>query len=62
MERVRRGGAVVLLPGLLPPGEIPLLGNIAVTRELQWRGAFRFDTAHDRRVASKVLLDLRTHA
>lgn len=91
VERVRRGGTVVLL-GLLPPGEVPLLGNIAVTRELDLRGAFRFDTefdealtllagdlpvdaivthtfplaesraafdlAHDRTVASKVLLDL----
>ncbi|MER6953984.1 L-idonate 5-dehydrogenase [Streptomyces sp. NPDC000618] len=91
VERVRRGGAVVLL-GLLPPGEVPLLGNLAVTRELELRGAFRFDAefdeaiallaqglpvdaivthtfplaearaafdiAHDRTVASKVLLDL----
>ncbi|MFE2211096.1 L-idonate 5-dehydrogenase [Streptomyces canus] len=91
VERVRRGGTVVLL-GLLPPGEVPLLGNITVTRELELRGAFRFDTefdeaigllaeglpvdavvthtfplaesraafdiAHDRTVASKVLLDL----
>lgn len=91
VERVRRGGTVVLL-GLLPPGEVPLLGNIAVTRELELRGAFRFDSefdeaidllarglpvgaivthtfplaeahaafdiAHDRAVASKVLLDL----
>ncbi|MEE1799345.1 L-idonate 5-dehydrogenase [Streptomyces sp. JV176] len=91
VERVRRGGTVVLL-GLLPPGEVPLLGNIAVTRELNLRGAFRFDAefdeaitllaqglpvdaivthtfpladahaafdiAHDRAVASKVLLDL----
>ncbi|MEV6175035.1 L-idonate 5-dehydrogenase [Streptomyces sp. NPDC051954] len=89
VERVRRGGTVVLL-GLLPPGEVPLLGNIAVTRELDLRGAFRFDSefdeaidllaqglpvdaivthtfplaearaafdiAHDRNVASKVLL------
>ena len=92
VEKVRRGGTVVLL-GLLPPGEVPLLGNIAVTRERDLRGAFRFDTefdaaidlladelpvdanvthtfplaearaafdiAHDRSVASKVLLDLR---
>ncbi|MER6010883.1 L-idonate 5-dehydrogenase [Streptomyces bluensis] len=43
VERVRRGGTVVLL-GLLPPGEVPLLGNVAVTRELDLRGAFRFDT------------------
>ncbi|KUN89230.1 L-idonate 5-dehydrogenase [Streptomyces griseoruber] len=91
VERVRRGGTVVLL-GLLPPGEVPLLGNLAVTRELELRGAFRFDgefdaaigllagglpvdaivthtfpltecrtafdLAHDRSVASKVLLDL----
>lgn len=91
VERVRRGGTVVLL-GLLPPGEVPLLGNVTVTRELDLRGAFRFDTefdeaitllaeglpvdaivthtfplaesraafdiAHDRTVASKVLLDL----
>ncbi|MEV2210475.1 L-idonate 5-dehydrogenase [Streptomyces sp. NPDC050997] len=91
VERVRRGGTVVLL-GLLPPGEVPVLGNIAVTRELELRGAFRFDSefdeaigllaqglpvdaivthtfplaearaafdiAHDRSVASKVLLDL----
>ncbi|MGW0581381.1 zinc-binding dehydrogenase, partial [Streptomyces sp. NPDC002920] len=91
VERTRRGGTVVLL-GLLPPGEVPLLGNIAVTRELELRGAFRFDTefdeaiellagplpvdavvthayplaearaafdiAHDRALASKVLLDL----
>ncbi len=78
--------------GLLPPREVPLLGNVAVTRELELRGAFRFDTefdeaitllarglpvdaiethtfplsesraafdiAHDRAMASKVLLDL----
>uniref|UniRef100_UPI000B2866ED zinc-binding dehydrogenase n=1 Tax=Streptomyces scabiei TaxID=1930 RepID=UPI000B2866ED len=91
VERVRRGGVVVML-GLLPPGEIGLLGNVAVTRELELRGSFRFDTefdealsllaqglpvdavvthtfplersvaafdtAQDRTVASKVLLDL----
>ena len=73
-------------------GEIGLLGNVAVTRELELRGSFRFDTefdealsllaqglpvdpvvthtfplersvaafetARDRTVASKVLLDL----
>ena len=33
--------------GLLPPGEIPLLGSIAVTRELGLRGAFRFDSEVD---------------
>ncbi|MGW6542377.1 hypothetical protein ACWGBH_05900 [Streptomyces massasporeus] len=80
--------------GPLPHGEIPLPGNIAVTRALRLRGAFRFDTgfdesigvlarglpveaivthtfslaesraafgtAHDRTIASKALLDLRT--
>ncbi|MFF3334857.1 L-idonate 5-dehydrogenase [Streptomyces sp. NPDC002888] len=46
VERVRRGGTVVLL-GLLPPGEVGLLGNVTVTRELELRGAFRFDTEFD---------------
>ncbi|MET2716152.1 L-idonate 5-dehydrogenase [Streptomyces harbinensis] len=46
VERTRRGGTVVLL-GLLPPGEIGLLGNVTVTRELDLRGAFRFDTEFD---------------
>jgi L-idonate 5-dehydrogenase len=46
VERTRRGGTVVLL-GLLPPGEVGLLGNVAVTRELDLRGAFRFDTEFD---------------
>ncbi|MEE1760427.1 L-idonate 5-dehydrogenase [Streptomyces sp. SP18BB07] len=95
VERARRGGTVVML-GLLPPGEIGLLGNVAVTRELELRGSFRFDTefdealsllaqglpvdpvvthtfplersvaafetARDRTVASKVLLDLTDRA
>jgi L-idonate 5-dehydrogenase len=38
---VRRGGRLVLL-GLLPPGEVPFPGNLAVTGELDIRGAFRF--------------------
>jgi L-idonate 5-dehydrogenase len=46
VERVHRGGTVVLL-GLLPPGETGLLGNVVVTRELELRGAFRFDTEFD---------------
>ncbi|MEU1462818.1 L-idonate 5-dehydrogenase [Streptomyces sp. NPDC005727] len=50
VERVRRGGTVVLL-GLLPPGEVGLLGNVAVTRELELRGAFRFDTEFDEALA-----------
>ncbi|MDX3548548.1 hypothetical protein [Streptomyces europaeiscabiei] len=33
--------------GLLPPGETPLLGNIAVTPELGLRGAFPFDSEVD---------------
>jgi L-idonate 5-dehydrogenase len=91
VRKVRRRGTVVLL-GLLPPGETPFLGNVAVTREITMVGAFRFDhefdealallddripvepiithsfplieatsafeLAGDRRVASKVLLDL----
>lgn len=50
VERVRRGGTVVLL-GLLPPGEVGLLGNVTVTRELDLRGAFRFDTEFDEALA-----------
>ena len=43
VNRVARGGTVVLL-GLLPPGDTPVPGNVMVTRELNVRGAFRFDT------------------
>jgi L-idonate 5-dehydrogenase len=50
VERARRGGTVVLL-GLLPPGEVGLLGNVAVTRELELRGAFRFDAEFDEALA-----------
>jgi L-idonate 5-dehydrogenase len=39
---VRRGGRLVML-GLLPPGTVPYPGNLVVTRELDVRGAFRFD-------------------
>jgi L-idonate 5-dehydrogenase len=46
VRQVRRGGTVVLL-GLLPPGETGFLGNLAVTRELTLRGAFRFDHEFD---------------
>lgn len=50
VERARRSGTVVLL-GLLPPGEVGLLGNVAVTRELELRGAFRFDAEFDEALA-----------
>ncbi|MEU9155902.1 L-idonate 5-dehydrogenase [Streptomyces sp. NPDC048417] len=46
VQRVRRGGTVVLL-GLLPPGETGFLGNVVVTREITLRGAFRFDHEFD---------------
>lgn len=39
---IRRGGTIVLL-GMLPPGEVAFAGNVAVTRELDIRGSFRFD-------------------
>lgn len=39
---VRRGGVVVLL-GMLPPGEVAFAGNVGVTKELDVRGSFRFD-------------------
>jgi len=38
---VRRGGTVVLL-GMLPP-QVAFAGSLAVTRELDIRGSFRFD-------------------
>ncbi|MEY9834917.1 L-idonate 5-dehydrogenase [Streptacidiphilus sp. EB103A] len=46
LQRVRRGGTVVLL-GLLPPGETGFMGNLVVTREITMRGAFRFDREFD---------------
>ncbi|WP_230596591.1 MULTISPECIES: L-idonate 5-dehydrogenase [Nocardiaceae] len=47
---VRRGGRVVQL-GLLPPGTIPLLGNLLVTREIELVGAFRFGSEFDTALA-----------
>ncbi|GGJ02035.1 L-idonate 5-dehydrogenase [Streptomyces brasiliensis] len=38
----RRGGVVVQL-GMLPPGQSPFAGNLVVSREIELRGAFRFD-------------------
>jgi L-idonate 5-dehydrogenase len=38
--------------GLLPPGEVGLLGNLVVTREIQLRGAFRFDREFDTALAA----------
>lgn len=43
MRTVRRGGRVVQL-GILPQGLTGLLGNLLVTKELELRGSFRFDT------------------
>lgn len=43
-------GVVVPL-GLLPPGTTGLLGNLVVTREIELRGAFRFDTEFDNAIA-----------
>ncbi|MFF7973043.1 alcohol dehydrogenase catalytic domain-containing protein [Streptomyces sp. NPDC007905] len=46
LRLVRRGGVVVQL-GMLPPGQTPFAGNLAVSREIELRGAFRFDTEFD---------------
>ncbi|GHE95784.1 L-idonate 5-dehydrogenase [Streptomyces spiralis] len=46
LRLVRRGGVVVQL-GMLPPGRSPFAGNLVVSRELELRGAFRFDTEFD---------------
>ncbi|NYI07359.1 L-idonate 5-dehydrogenase [Allostreptomyces psammosilenae] len=46
LRRVRRGGTVVQL-GMLPPGSVPFAGNLLVSREIDLRGAFRFDDEFD---------------
>ncbi|MFI8242033.1 L-idonate 5-dehydrogenase [Streptomyces sp. NPDC085866] len=46
LRLVRRGGVVVQL-GMLPPGRCPFPGNLLVSREIELRGAFRFDTEFD---------------
>ncbi|MGW7719147.1 L-idonate 5-dehydrogenase [Streptomyces chartreusis] len=46
LRLVRRGGVVVQL-GMLPPGHSPFAGNLVVIREIELRGAFRFDTEFD---------------
>lgn len=46
LRRVRRGGVVVQL-GMLPPGRSPFAGNLLVSREIELRGAFRFDAEFD---------------
>lgn len=46
LRLVRRGGVVVQL-GMLPPGRVPFAGNLVVSREIELRGAFRFDTEFD---------------
>jgi L-idonate 5-dehydrogenase len=43
LHAVRRGGTVVLV-GLPPAGDVPFPGTVAVTREIDVRGTFRFDT------------------
>ncbi|MET9531976.1 L-idonate 5-dehydrogenase [Streptomyces sp. NPDC006649] len=46
LRSVRRGGAVVQL-GMLPPGMSPFAGNLVVSREIELRGALRFDVEFD---------------
>ncbi|TPQ16643.1 L-idonate 5-dehydrogenase [Streptomyces sporangiiformans] len=46
LRLVRRGGVVVQL-GMLPPGRSPFAGNLVVSREIDLRGAFRFDSEFD---------------
>ncbi|MCX5335366.1 L-idonate 5-dehydrogenase [Streptomyces sp. NBC_00140] len=46
LRLVRRGGVVVQL-GMLPPGQSPFAGNLVVSREIELRGAFRFDGEFD---------------
>jgi L-idonate 5-dehydrogenase len=35
-------GAVVVQVGILPSGDVPILANVAMGRELDWRSTFRF--------------------
>jgi L-idonate 5-dehydrogenase len=41
LRSVRPGGRIVML-GLLPPGQVPVAANRAVTREIELAGSFRF--------------------
>ncbi|MFF5845455.1 L-idonate 5-dehydrogenase [Streptomyces massasporeus] len=50
LRRVRRGGVVVQL-GMLPAGHSPFAGNLVVSREIELRGAFRFDGEFDEALA-----------
>ncbi|GAB2855871.1 L-idonate 5-dehydrogenase [Streptomyces deserti] len=50
LRRVRRGGVVVQL-GMLPRGQSPFAGNLVVSREIELRGAFRFDGEFDEALA-----------
>ncbi|MFD8231958.1 L-idonate 5-dehydrogenase [Streptomyces sp. NPDC059696] len=50
LRRVRRGGVVVQL-GMLPAGHSPFAGNLVVSREVELRGAFRFDGEFDEALA-----------
>lgn len=59
LRLVRRGGVVVQL-GMLPPGPSPFAGNLVVSREIDLRGAFRFDAEFDealRLLAARPALD-----
>ncbi len=59
MRGVARGGTVVQV-GMFPPGEVPFLGNLLVTRGIDLHGAFRFHEEFD--VALELLatgLDLQ---
>ncbi|MFF1815090.1 L-idonate 5-dehydrogenase [Streptomyces sp. NPDC058251] len=50
LRLVRRGGVVVQL-GMLPSGQSPFAGNLVVSREIELRGAFRFDVEFDEALA-----------
>jgi L-idonate 5-dehydrogenase len=42
LQRVRPGGVVVQV-GTLPPGQVPIAGNAIMAKEIDLRGAMRFD-------------------
>ena len=59
LERVRPGGTVVQV-GTLPPGAFPVAGNLIMAKEIDLRGAMRFDRefAHAVTCLDRGLIDV----
>ena len=59
LHAVRPGGMVVQV-GTLPPGQFPLAGNLVMAKEIDLRGAMRFDRefAHAVACLDRGLIDV----